>query len=127
MRHFPFFSFCALALLLVPLASGREIQELRERVRDAVQRADKDLGTLVHRDKLNGEQRQKFDSAVKDLTALREAVEAKESKQWEGERALLERAADNMESLQKNAPIEDKDRQMLGIDVYTLHVILDSW
>jgi len=27
----------------------------------------------------------------------------------------------------KHAPIDDGDRQTLGIDLYTLQVILDSW
>lgn len=98
--------------------------ELKERVNDGVKRADKDLGNLVHRDKLNEQQRGKYDAAMKDLAAVGEAVKGAD---WEKERARLERAVDNMEFLQKNAPLAEADRDLLGIDVYTLRVILDSW
>jgi hypothetical protein len=123
MRHFPLLALGAIALL-VPGARAREIQELRERVRDGVQRADKDLGTLVHRDKLNEQQRDRFDAAVKDLGELGEAVK---SGRWEEERARLERVVDNIDFLEKHASIDEGDRQVLRIDVYTLGVILDSW
>ncbi len=123
MRYLPVLALCAIALL-VPRAHGRELTELRERVRDAVQRTDKDLGNTVHRDKLDAQQRDRFDAAVKDLQEMQEAVK---SDKWEHERARLERAVDNIEFLDKNAPLNDADRQMLGIDVYTLRVILDSW
>jgi hypothetical protein len=127
MRHFsllvPFLALGATALLL-PVAHAREIQELREQVRDGVRRTDKDLGTLVHRDKLNEQQRDRFDAAEKDLQELGEAVAAGK---WEGERGRLEHAVENIDFLQKNAPIDDGDRQTLGIDLYTLRVILDNW
>jgi len=123
MRHFSLLAMGAIALL-VPAANAREQQDLRERVRDAVQRTDKDLGNLVHRDKLNDQQRDRFDAAVKDLHELRDAVA---NGHWEGERDRMERAADNIDFLSKNAPIEESDRQTLGIDLYTLRVILDSW
>lgn len=123
MRHF---SLLALSLisLFVPAVHAKEQQDLRERVRDAVQRTDKDLGTLVHRDKLNQQQRDRFDAAINDLRELREAVAGG---RWEGERQRLERAADNIESVMKDASISEGDRQTLGIDLYTLQVLLDSW
>jgi acyl-CoA reductase-like NAD-dependent aldehyde dehydrogenase len=123
MRHFPLLALGALALL-VPGAHAREQQDLRERVRDAVQRTDKDLGNFVHRDKLNEQQRDRFDAAIKDLRELREAVAGG---RWEGERERLERAIDNIDFVAKHAPIDEGDRQTLGIDLYTLRVILDSW
>jgi hypothetical protein len=100
------------------------VQDLREQVRDGVQRADKDLGDFVHRDKLNQPQRDRFDAAVKDLRDLGEAVAGGK---WEGERGRLERTVENIEFLQKNAPIEEGDRQVLGIDLNTLRVILEHW
>jgi len=112
------------AALLVPAALAKERQDLREQVRDGVLRTDKDLGACVNRDKLNAEQRDRFDAAVKDLHELRDGVA---DKRWEGERNLLERAVDNIDFLSKHAPIQDGDRQTLGIDLYTLRVILDSW
>jgi hypothetical protein len=121
MRHFLLF---ALIALLVPAAHAKEQSPLRERVRDGVMRTDKDFETLVHRDKLNEEQRSRFDAAVKDLNELREAVG---STKWEGERQLLERAVDNIDFVITNGAISESDRQTLGIDVYTLRVILDSW
>jgi hypothetical protein len=130
MRHFPFTALCATALcacaivLLGSAAQAREQQELRERVRDGVQRTDKDLGNLVHRDKLNAQQRDHFDATLKDLRELGEAVT---NGKWEGERERLERAVDNMDFVVKQAPMDDGDRQTLGIDLYTLRVILDSW
>ena len=127
MRHFPLLvrllTFGAMALL-VPMAHAREQQELREQVRDGVQRTDKDLGNLVHRDKLSEPQRERFDEALKDLHELREAVT---DKRWEGDRKLLERAVENIDFVVKQAPIEEGDRQTLGIDLYTLRVILDNW
>ena len=123
MRHLPVLALAAFALLL-PRVHARELQELRERVRDGVQRTDKDLATYIHPDKLNKQQREKFDSAVKDLGELREAVT---DKRWEGDRKVLERAVDNIDSVVKQAPISEDDRQTLGIDIFTLRVILDSW
>ena len=120
---------CLLIILstIALLATGAQAKEqtpLRERVRDGVQRTDKDLETLVHRDKLNPQQRERLDAAIKDLGQLREAVAGT---QWEGERARLERAVDNIDFVVTNAPMEESDRQTLGIDLYTLRVILDSW
>jgi hypothetical protein len=123
MRHFSLLALSVIALL-VPAAQAREQQELRERVRDGVQRTDKDLGNFVHRDKLNEQQRDRFDAAIKDLHELRDAVA---DKRWEGERDRLEHAIDNIDFLMKHAPIEEGDRQTLGIDLFTLRVILDSW
>jgi len=123
MRHSTLLAMAAIALL-VPGAQAREIQDLGERVRDAVQRTDKDLGNCVHPDKLNEQQRARLDAAVKDLRELRDAVAAK---RWQGERDRLVRAVDNIDSLDKNAPLDDGDRQTLDIDLYTLRVILDSW
>ena len=123
MRHFPLLALGAIALL-VPAAHAREVQDLREQVRDGVQRTDKDLGEFVHRDKLNEQQRSRFDAAVKDLQVLGEAVAGGK---WEAERGRLERAIENIDFLQKHAPIEDGDRQLLGIDVYTLRGILEHW
>jgi hypothetical protein len=125
MRHLPLplLALGAIALL-ASAARAREITELRERVRDGVQRADKDLGTYVHRDKLNEEQRTRFDAAQKDLKELGEAVTGK---RWEEERGLLEHVVENIDFLEKHAAIDDGDRQVLRIDVYTLNVILDNW
>jgi DNA topoisomerase VI subunit B len=111
-------------MALVPRADAKGDQELKERVRDAVQRTDKDLGQYIHRDKLNDQQRAKLDSAMKDLDGLREAVA---KGQWEKERGRLESAVENIDFVVKNAQIDEGDRQTLGIDVYTLRVILDSW
>jgi hypothetical protein len=59
---------------------------------------------------------------IEDLGKLREAVAGAK---WEGERT---RALDREHRfLVKHAPIDDGDRQTLGIDLYTLQVILDSW
>ncbi len=123
MRHLALVALGAISLLL-PSAHAKEQQELREKVKDGVQRTDKDLSTLVNRDKLDAQQRDKFDAAVKDLNELREAVA---NNRWESERPRLERAVENIDYLAKHAPIDDGDRQTLGIDVYTLQVILDSW
>jgi hypothetical protein len=123
MRHFQLLALAAITLL-VPAAHAREQQDLRERIRDGVQRTDKDLGNLIHRDKLNDQQRDRFDAAVKDLHELREAVT---SKRWEDERDLLERAVENIDFLANHAPIDEGDRQTLDIDLFTLRVILDSW
>jgi len=123
MRRFVLLALGAIALL-VPAAHGKEKADLRERVRDGVQRTDKDLEGLVHREKLNQQQRERFDAAVNDLNDLREAVT---TERWEGERKRLERAVENLEFVVKNAPIEEGDRQTLGIDLFTLGTILDSW
>jgi hypothetical protein len=127
MRHFPLLvsrlAIAAIALL-VPAAHAREVTDLREQVRDGVQRTDKDLGDLVHRDKLDQQQRDRFDAAVKDLHELGEAVA---DGKWQGERGRLERTVENIEFLQKHAPIEEGDRQVLGIDLNTLRVILEHW
>jgi hypothetical protein len=123
-RHSPLVALAAIALLAAPAAHAREIQELKERVHDGVERTDKDLGKFVHRDKLNEQQRIRFDAAAKDLEELGKALA---NGKWESERERLERAVENIDFLQKNAPIEEADRQVLGIDVYTLQVILDSW
>ena len=122
MRFLPLLA--AALIFLGPAANARELQELRERVRDGVQRTDKDLGNVVHPDKLNAEQRKRFDATIDDLGELREAVK---TDKWQGERKRLERVVENLEYTMKNAPMEDADRQTLGIDVYTLQVILDSW
>jgi hypothetical protein len=128
MRHFPLMVplvvFGAIAWL-VPGAHAREVQDLRELVRDGVQRTDKDLGNFVHRDKLDEQQRERFDAAVKDLRELGEAVAG--GGKWERERGRLERTVENIDFLQKHAPIEAGDRQMLGIDVNTLRGVLDRW
>jgi len=123
MRHFLLLALSA-AALLVPGANAKEQHALQERIRDGVQRTDKDLEDLVHRDKLNEQQRGRFDAAIKDLGELREAVAGT---QWEGKRELLERAVDNIDFVVTNASMEEGDRQTLGIDLYTLRVILDSW
>jgi hypothetical protein len=123
MRHLPLLALGAIALL-VPVAHAKELAELRERVRDGVQRADKDLENLVKPDKLNQQQRDRFDAAIKDLQELHEAVA---STRWEGERKVLEHAVENIDFVVKQAPIADGDRQTLGIDLYTLRVILDNW
>ena len=122
MRHLLFVTMSA--LLLIPAAPARELTELRDRVRDGVSRTDKDLSKIIHRDKLDAQQRERFDSVIKDFEDLAEAVK---SSKWEGERDRLERAADNIDAILSHAPIEDADKQTLGIDVYTLRVILDSW
>jgi hypothetical protein len=126
MRNLSLAILGAIALLasLVPSVHAREQQELRDRIRDGVQRTDKDLGNFVHRDKLNQQQRERFDAVIEDLGKLREAVAGTK---WEGERPRLERAIENIDFLVKHAPIDDGDRQTLGIDLYTLQVILDSW
>ncbi len=111
-------------IILLASAHARELQELKERVRDGVQRTDKDLGKTIRPEKLTKEQRDKFDSAVSDLEALQEAVK---SDKWQSERVRLERATDNIDFLATHASIDDADKQLLGIDVYTLRVILDSW
>jgi len=123
MRRFLLLILSAIALV-VPGAHAKEKQDLRERVRDGALRTDQDLETLVHRDRLNPQQRDRFDAALKDLRELHEAAA---SEKWEGERKLLERAVENIEFVVKQAPIEEGDRQTLSIDLYTLGVILDSW
>jgi hypothetical protein len=123
MRLFRLLALAAIALL-VPGAHARELQDLREQVRYAVQRTDKDLGNLVNRDKLNEQQRDRLDAAIKDLRALSEAVAGE---RWERERGRLERAVDNIDFVVKHATINEDDRQMLGIDVYTLRGVLESW
>ena len=123
MHHLLHFLFAAM-FLLAPFSQAREIQELREKVRDGVLRTDKDLGKTVHPEKLTKEQREKFDAAIEDLQALQESVK---TSKWEGERDRLERATDNIDFLATHAALDDGDKQLLGIDVYTLRVILDSW
>jgi hypothetical protein len=120
-----YFTFLPLAIIL--LVSGGyagERKDLREEVSYSVDRTDKDLGDLVNRDKLNEQQRDKFDSAIKDLRALSEAVAGE---RWKNERGRLERAVDNIDFVVKNATLKDGDRQMLGIDVHTLRGVLESW
>jgi hypothetical protein len=46
---------------------------------------------------------------------------------WERERGRLERAVENIDFVVKHATIDERDRQMLGIDVYTLRGVLESW
>ncbi len=113
-----------LAMLAGLTVWAKEVTELRDRVRDGVQRTDKDLAKVIHRDKLNDQQRARLDSITQDFDELREAVA---SKKWEGERDRFERAVDNLDNLIKQAPISDEERQTLGIDLYTLQVILDAW
>jgi hypothetical protein len=124
MRAFLLLAFCAIVFFLAPPAHAREQHNLAERVRDGAQRTDNDLESLVKRDKLNAEQRERLDAALKDLRRLRDAVAAGK---LDGERPRLERAVENIDSLIKQAPIEEGDRQTLGIDLYSLQVILDSW
>jgi len=123
MRHFALLALGAI-VLLVPGAQAKEQQALRERVRDGAQRTDKDLETLVPREKLNDQQRERFDSALKDLRELHDAAA---TEKWEGERKLLERAVENIDFIVSHAALAEGDRQLLGIDLYTLQVILDSW
>ncbi len=123
MRYFSLVLLTA-AGLLVPAAHAREQQDLRERVRDAVQRTDKDLGSLVPRDKLDAQQRDRFDAVMKDLHELSDGVE---NGKWQNERDRLEDAIDKIDDLVKHAPIQESDRQTLGIDLYTLRTIRDSW
>lgn len=111
-------------VLLVPAAHAREQQDFHERVKDAVQRTDKDFETLVHRDKLDTDQRERFDAALKDLTDFREAIA---KGQWDGGKEQLQRTIDDIDSVVKHAPIDEGDRQTLGIDLYTLRTIYDSW
>ncbi|GEM_PF-1873018 len=123
MRYLALLALTAM-ILLTPAADAREQQELREKIRDGVQRTDKDLGSLIPRDKLNEQQRQRFDGVMKDLTVIKEALT---NGKWEGERDRFERTVESIDDFVKHAPIEEGDRQTLGIDVYTLQVILDSW
>jgi len=122
MRYFPLKPLAI--ILLVSGASAGERADLHEQVSYSVDRTDKDLGELVNRDKLNEQQRDRFDSAIKDLHALSEAMAGE---QWKTERGRLERAVDNIDFVVKNATIKDGDRQMLGIDVHTLRGVLESW
>ncbi len=123
MRRFLLIALSAIAVL-VSGAHAKEQAELRERVRDGAQRTGQDLEKLVHRDKLNQQQRDRFEAAIKDLGELHEAAAGT---RWEGERAVLERAVDNIDFVVTNASMEEGDRQMLSIDLYTLRVILDNW
>ena len=122
MRHLALGIVAAISFLAP--AHARELTELRDRVRDGVQRTDKDLANYVKRDKLNAQQKERLDSAVEDLDKLREAVT---SDKWQQERKRLERAVENIDFLVKNAPLQDAEKQSLGIDIYTLQVILDAW
>lgn len=121
--HLLFTVAAAWIVAAVP-AHAREVTELRDRLRDGVQRTDKDLGATIHRDKLDDSQKKKLDAAQEDLDRLREAVA---NGKWQDERSRFERAIENIDFLAKHAPLSDADRQTLGIDVYTLQVILDSW
>jgi hypothetical protein len=123
MRTFPYLALTAMALLIAP-AHGREQTELRERVKDATQRTGKDLGTLVQRDKLDDQQRTKFDAAAKELDELREAAA---SNHMDGQREKLEHAIENIDFVVTHAAISEGDKQTLGIDLYTLRTILDNW
>ena len=122
MRYFPLLPLAI--ILLVSGAYAGERADLHEQVSYSVDRTDKDLGDLVNRDKLNEQQRDKFDSAVKDLRALSDAMAGD---QWKNERKRLERAVDNIDFVVKNATLKDRDRQMLGIDVHTLRGVIESW
>jgi hypothetical protein len=124
MRHFPILALAAIFLPLIPPAHAREQEDFRERLKNAVERTDKDFGSIVQREKLDQDQRTRFDAAEKDLGDLREAVA---NWKWEGDRDKLEHAIDNLDFVSKHAPISDSDRQTLGIDLYTLKVIRDSW
>ena len=124
MTRYLSFLVLAASLFLIPAAVGREQQDFRERVRDAAQRTDKDLGQYVHRDKLDAPQRDRLDAALKDLNELREAAAAG---RLDGERERLERAIENIDAVAKDGSISEPDRQTLGIDLYTLRTILDSW
>ena len=123
MRAFLLLVFGA-TIFLAPRAQAREQHNLAERVRDGAQRTDNDLENLVKRDKLSAQQRERLDATLKDLRQLRDAVAAGK---LEGERPRLERAVENIDSLIKQAPMDEGDRQTLGIDLYSLQVILDSW
>ncbi|HLH39306.1 MAG TPA: hypothetical protein VKX39_09185 [Bryobacteraceae bacterium] len=121
-RRILFFTFAA--ILLIPGAQGKEQQDLRERVRDGVERTDKDIQNAIPREKLNPAQRERLAAALKDLREVREAVNGTD---WQGKRDVLERAVENIDYLNKNAPIDEGDKQTLGIDLFTLRSILDSW
>ncbi len=121
-RRLVLFGFAA--MLLIPGAQGKEQQDLRERVRDGVERTGKDLQAVVHPEKLTPAERERLDAALKDLREVREAVGGTD---WQAKRDVLERAVENIDYLNKNAPIEDGDKQTLGIDLFTLRSILDSW
>jgi molecular chaperone DnaK (HSP70) len=123
MRYFPFLAVAAIAFL-VPAAHAREQEDFHEKARHAVERTDNDLQKFVHRDNLNDGQREKFDAAMKDLKEFREDAAAGK---WEGGRERLERAIGNIESVVKNAPIGEQERQTLEIDLYTLRDIRDGW
>jgi hypothetical protein len=84
----------ATASLLAPSGQARELQELRDRVRDGIQRTDKDLAQLVHRDKLDDQQRARLDSLTEDLDKVREAIAA--NGKWETEYKRFERATTSM-------------------------------
>jgi len=114
----------AVISLLAPAAHAREQADFREKAKNAVERTDKDFENIVHPEKLDAEQRAHFDAALKDLHELREAIAAGK---WEGGKERLERAIDNIDFLMKKAPMDDGDRQMLGIDLYTLRDIRDGW
>jgi hypothetical protein len=111
-------------VLWLSAAGAKEREDLRGRVRDGVQRTDKDLGTCVDRAKLNPQQQQELDAAVKNLHEIRDGVE---NGKWTDDRPLLEHAVDHIDFLVKNAPIDDSNKQTLGIDLFTLRSILDAW
>lgn len=122
MRHFSL--LVAAIALLIPGAQAKEQADFHERARLAVERTDHDLQKYVHREKLDGKQREKFDAAMKDLQEFRDAAS---KDQWDGGRERLERAIDNIEYVVNHASIGDEERQALGIDLYTLRDIRDGW
>ena len=111
-------------VLWVSAAGAKEREDLRARVRDGVQRTDKDLGNCFDRAKLSAPQQEHLDAAVKNLHEIRDGVE---NGKWTDDRPLLEHAVDNIDYLVKNASIDDSNKQTLGIDLFTLRSILDSW
>jgi hypothetical protein len=123
MRHVAFLAVAA-AALLVPAAHAREQADLHERARLAVERTDKDLQTYVHRDKLDGQQREKFDAAVKDLKDFHDDAAAGK---WDGGRERLERAIDNIDFVVNHATLSEQEKTTLGIDLYTLRDVRDAW
>ncbi len=123
MRYFSFLAVAALAWL-VPTAHAREQEDFHERARHVVERTDKDLQSFVHRDALNGPQREKFDAALKDLKEFGEETAAGK---WDGGRERLERAIGNIDFVVNNATIDEQQRQTLRIDLYTLRDVHDGW
>ena len=122
MRHFTFLALAALAL--IPAAHAREQEDFRERARHVVERTDNDLQKYVHRDNLNGAQREKFDAALKDLKEFRDETAAGK---WDGGRERIERAIDNIDFVVEHATIGEQEKQTLRIDLYTLRDVRDGW